>query len=121
MDRWLWSVRLFKTRTLAAEACDAGKVCINGQPAKPAREVHAGEVVTLVMTGLTRTVRVLAPLESRVGAALVPQYLEDLTPPSEYARAREEALAPQGYRPPGAGRPTKRDRRLLQSYFGEDE
>lgn len=120
MDKWLWSVRLFKTRTLASEACAAGRVCINNLPVKPARAVHVGEVIIAVTGEMTRTVKVLALLGTRVGAKRAPEYFEDLTPASEHEKRREKALAPGGVRPKGAGRPTKRDRRLLQSYFGDE-
>lgn len=124
MDKWLWSVRLFKTRSLAAEACASGKVRINGQPVKPARSVHPGEQLTVALaipTGvLTRTVKVVGLIDKRVGAKLVPNFLEDLTSAEELAKLSEKAALAEGYRPPGAGRPTKRDRRILQSYFGEE-
>lgn len=124
MDKWLWSVRLFKTRSLAAEACAAGKVRISGQPVKPARSVHPGEQLTVALTiptgVLTRTVKVVGLIDKRVGAKLVPNYLEDLTPAEELAKLTEKPALAEGYRPPGAGRPTKRDRRILQSYFGEE-
>ncbi len=120
-DRWLWAVRLFKTRSLATRACAAGKVQINGLPCKAARDVRAGDTLVASLTGITRTVKVLAVLESRVGAKLVPRYLEDQTPPEEYAKLREKkTLVPEGHRPKGSGRPTKRDRRILQSFFGEE-
>lgn len=124
MDKWLWSVRLFKTRSLAAEACAAGKVRISGQPVKPARSVHPGEQLTVALTiptgVLTRTVKVVGLIDKRVGAKLVPNYLEDLTPAGELAKLSEKPTLAEGYRPPGTGRPTKRDRRILQSYFGEE-
>lgn len=120
MDKWLWAVRLYKTRKLATTACAAGKVRINNLPVKPARSVHVGEVITLGMDEITRTVKVLAPLGERVGAKRVPLYLEDLTPASEYEKRREKTAQPSGIRPKGTGRPTKKDRRLLQSYFGDE-
>lgn len=120
-DRWLWAVRLYKTRSLATRACAAGKLQINGQPCKAARDVRAGDVLTASLVGITRTVKVLAVLESRVGAKLVSHYLEDRTPPEEYAKLRErKTLVPEGHRPKGSGRPTKRERRILQSYLGEE-
>jgi ribosome-associated heat shock protein Hsp15 len=115
MDKWLWSVRLYKSRSLASAACAAGKVRINGQPVKPARAIHPGEVITAVTGEITRTVKVLAPLERRVGAPLVPQFLEDLTPASEYAKPREPDFRRFLARPRGAGRPTKRARRQLDN------
>lgn len=120
VDRWLWSVRLFKTRTLAARACNAGHVRVNGQVVKPSRSVRAGDLVKALLGEITRTVKVLAVLERRVGARVIVEYLEDLTPQSEYEKPREKRLAPAGLRPKGAGRPTKRDRRVLTSFFGED-
>jgi ribosome-associated heat shock protein Hsp15 len=119
-DRWLWAVRLYKTRGLACAACNAGHVRVNGHPCKPARPVRAGDVLSALTGEITRTVKVLAVLENRVGAKLVPQYLEDLTPPAEYAKPREQRLAPAGQRSKGAGRPTKKDRRVLGSFFGLD-
>ena len=118
LDKWLWAVRLFKSRSLATEACHGGRVKVNGHHAKPARAVRVGDVVIAVTGELTRTVKVTALLETRVGAKLVPQYLEDLTPPEEFERQREKAFAPVGLRPKGAGRPTKRDRRIIDSFLG---
>jgi ribosome-associated heat shock protein Hsp15 len=120
MDKWLWSVRLYKTRSLAAAACVSSKVQLNGQLAKPARLVRIGEMITAVTGDITRTVKVLALPKTRVGAKLVPQYLGDLTPAAEYEKPRQKVFAPIGHRPKGTGRPTKRDRRILQSYFGGD-
>jgi len=117
MDKWLWSVRLYKTRSLATEACAAGKVRIGGQNVKPARSVKIGDIITALAGEITRTVRVLGLLEKRVGAKLVGQYLEDLTPASEYARPREAHFQPIMFRPKGSGRPTKKDRRSMQRFF----
>ena len=120
-DRWLWSVRLYKTRSLATRACAAGKVQINGLPCKASRDVRPGDVLIASLTGITRTVKVLAVLDSRVGAKLVSRYLEDRTPPEEYEKLRQrKEVVPDGYRPKGTGRPTKRERRVLQNFFGED-
>jgi ribosome-associated heat shock protein Hsp15 len=118
LDKWLWAVRLFKSRSLATEACHGGHVKVNGVPAKPARAVRIGDMIVAVTGELIRSVKVTALLEARVGAKLVPQYLEDLTPPEEYAKRREAELAPIGLRPKGAGRPTKRDRRVIDSFLG---
>ncbi|MBM3884070.1 MAG: RNA-binding S4 domain-containing protein [Verrucomicrobia bacterium] len=113
LDRWLWAVRVFKTRSLAIAACDAGHVKIGGNRAKPARSVHVGEVVTVQLGPLTRTLKVVGLLGARVGAKVVPQFMEDLTPPEELAKPREPRVEPLFHRPRGSGRPTKRDRRLL--------
>jgi len=113
LDQWLWAVRLYKTRTLAVEAIKAGHIKVNGAPVKPAKEVQPGETVTAVISPLTRTFKVLGAPGSRVGAKLVPQFAEDLTPPEEYARRREPEFQAPTLRPKGTGRPTKRDRRKL--------
>lgn len=114
IDKWLWAVRLFKTRSLAAQACAAGHVQVNGQRVKPARSVHPGEQIEALVGEVRRTVRVRELLDRRVGASLVPQYLEDLTPAAERERARAPHLEPLFHRPKGTGRPTKRERRLLE-------
>ena len=112
-------MRLFKTRTLAARACNAGHVRVNGQTVKPSRALRPGDLVNALLGEITRTVKVLAILERRVGAKAVVEYLEDLTPRSEYEKAREKFSASAGLRPKGTGRPTKRDRRALTSFFGQ--
>jgi ribosome-associated heat shock protein Hsp15 len=116
IDKWLWAVRLYKSRSLATAACSAGKVRIGGEPLKPSRTVRIGDVITAATGDITRTVRVRALLENRVGAKLVPDYLEDLTPPSEYERPREPNFRPLLLRPKGSGRPTKKDRRKLDQF-----
>ena len=113
IDKWLWPVRIYKSRSLATAACSAGKVRIGGTTLKPSRSVHVGEVITAASGEVTRTVRVRALLERRVGAKLVPEYMEDLTPASEFSRPREPDFRPLVWRPKGAGRPTKKDRRKL--------
>lgn len=120
-DRWLWAVRLYKTRSLAGAACDAGHVKINGHPCKPARTVRVGDVIAALTGDIHRTVKVTGVLENRIGAKLVAKYLEDLTPASEYEKPREKQFAPIGLRAKGAGRPTKKDRRMLGSFFGLEE
>jgi len=117
IDKWLWCVRLFKSRTLATAACEAGKVKIDGQPAKPSRNVKIGDVITAAVGRVMRTVKVRQLLEQRVGAPKVPEFMEDLTAPEEFEKARTEAAHAPGLRPKGSGRPTKRDRRILQSFF----
>lgn len=113
LDQWLWAVRVFRTRPLSVAAIKGGHVRLNGQPTKPAREVHPGELITAQVGAVRRTLRVVASPPSRVGAALVSQYAEDLTPPEEYRQAQEIRTSPPPLRPKGMGRPTKRDRRHL--------
>jgi ribosome-associated heat shock protein Hsp15 len=117
LDVWLWAVRIYKTRTLATQAIRGGHVKIAGMAVKPAREVRPGEVIAARVQQMTRTVRVLAAPAARIGAKLVAQFLEELTPPQEYARRREASLLPPGFRPRGAGRPTKQQRRAHDRTF----
>lgn len=113
IDKWLWAVRLYKTRTIATDACKGGKVQINDQAVKPSRDVHVGEVVKARANEINRTVRVVGLTENRVGPKLVPNFLEDLTPAEEYLRAMQVRTAPVAVREKGSGRPTKRERRQL--------
>ena len=117
IDKWLWAVRLYKSRSLATEACNAGHVKISGISVKPSRDVHVGEIIGALTGRIHRTVKVLALLEQRVGAKLVSQFLEDLTLPEEYARARENALQAMIRFPKGFGRPTKKQRRQLERFL----
>ena len=116
LDQWLWAVRIYKTRTIAADAIKGGLVKVAGEAAKPAREVKPGEMITARVNQMTRTVVVLDSPKSRVGAKLVPQFMEDRTPPEEYQRRREANLLPPGFRPQGTGRPTKRERREIDGF-----
>jgi ribosome-associated heat shock protein Hsp15 len=112
IDKWLWCVRVFKTRSDAAEACRSGAVHVNGNDAKPGRDVRPGDEVTVRLHGsLTRTLRVVSLPRSRVAAKELPGLVTDLTPPEEYERARQAQLDIFGTRERGTGRPTKRDRR----------
>ena len=116
IDKWLWAARFFKTRSLAAGACTGGKVDINDEAAKPAKAVRVGDMIRMTLPrGRRRIIRVVT-LDDHRGPASVAQTLyEDLTPP-EPPRARQ---APPPYRPPGAGRPTKRERRQLDRLTGD--
>ena len=113
LDQWLWAVRIYKSRTLAAKAIKGGHVKVNGDAAKPAHEAKPGDLVAARIEMMTRTLRVIDAPRSRVGAKLVAQFAEELTPPEEFAKRRDPNFRPIGLRPKGAGRPTKRERRLL--------
>lgn len=113
IDKWLWATRVYKTRALAASSCDQGKVEIGGFKVKPSRSIRVGETIIAQTESHTRTVRVLALLDKRIGASLVPTYLEDLTPASEKEKQRERPPPPLFVRTKGTGRPTKKDRRLF--------
>jgi ribosome-associated heat shock protein Hsp15 len=117
IDKWLWAVRLYKSRSLATAACNAGHVKIGGQHVKPSREIHSGEVISALTGRVHRTVKVLQLLDRRVGAKLVVDFLEDQTPPEEYARAREESSKTAIQFPKGFGRPTRKQRRQLEGFF----
>ena len=117
LDKWLWAVRIFKSRSLACDACRAGSVAVNELPAKPARDVRPGETVTVKQGLVLRTLRVVGVPHSRVGAKLVPNFCADLTPKEELEKAREHSVQQILAREKGSGRPTKRDRRLLDSVF----
>jgi len=117
IDKWLWAVRLYKSRSLATAACLGGQVKIADQSVKPSREVRVGEVMVALSGRVQRTLKVLALLDQRVGAKLVPQYLEDLTPPEEYERARQEHEAAVIQYPQGWGRPTKKQRRQIEGLW----
>ena len=120
LDQWLWAVRVFKTRALAADAIKGGHVRVNDAPCKPARDVRAGDMVVARVGIMTRTVGALAAPKSRVAAKLVPEFAEDLTPPEEYARRIEPKPVTPVFRPQGTGRPTKRERRETDR-LGEEE
>ncbi|QYM78634.1 RNA-binding S4 domain-containing protein [Horticoccus luteus] len=119
LDRWLWGVRIFKTRAAAAEACRAGDVAINDVAAKPAREVRIDETIRVRQGLVTRTLVVRGAPRSRVGAALVAGYCEETTPAEEWEKAKVQRVQQVMARPPGAGRPTKRDRRRLEELWGD--
>jgi ribosome-associated heat shock protein Hsp15 len=118
LDKWLWSVRVFKTRPLATAACRAGKVLIGELEAKPGRDIHVGETVTVRLGALTRTVRVVGLPRSRVSAKQLTEFVADLTPAAEYERAKQAGIEHLLARQRGEGRPTKKDRRDLADLFG---
>lgn len=104
---------MFKTRSLATDACRAGSVEVNSQPVKPARALHPGEQVTVHQGLVRRTLQVVGMPPSRVGAKRVPEFCTELTPPEEFEKARTQRVQQLLAREKGSGRPTKRDRRLL--------
>ena len=118
LDKWLWAVRLFRTRSLATAACRAGEVTIEERPVKPSRDVRLGETIIVRQGVMRRTVVVLGVPPSRVGAVRVPEFLEDRTPPEEKQKVKEHAVQHLLARERGTGRPTKRDRRDLEAWLG---
>ncbi|MDP1579397.1 MAG: S4 domain-containing protein [Candidatus Didemnitutus sp.] len=120
LDKWLWSVRVCKTRAEATAACRAGHVQVGDHSAKPGRDVHQGETVVVKLGMLTRTLRVRDVPRSRVAAKLLPEFVEDLTPASEYERVKQAGIEHLLARARGSGRPTKKDRRTMADLFGFD-
>jgi ribosome-associated heat shock protein Hsp15 len=114
IDKWLWAVRIFKTRSLAAAACKGGKIKIDGQNVKASRELQEGEEISVSLTIYIKTVRVKALLKNRVAAKLVPDYMEDLTPQEEYDKQKIRHELNLEYRDRGEGRPTKKERRIIE-------
>jgi len=116
VDRWLFAVRLFKTRSQAADACRNGKVRLNGSPAKAAKPLRVGDTVTVRQSPITRTFKVVGLTERRVGAKLVPDFATDETPPEELEKLRHAKRERTE-----TGRPTKRDRRLIHRFTGDGQ
>ena len=116
IDKWLWEIRLFKTRSLASEACRNGKVTINNQPVKASREPKVDDVITISSGGIVKTIKLLAFPKNRVSAKLVPEYMEDLTPEAEYRKLKDSREFNFVYRDRGEGRPTKKERRDIDKF-----
>ena len=114
IDKYLWAIRAFKTRTDATDACKGGKVKVAGVNAKPSKEVKAGDVIQVKKGTVTFTYKVLQPLERRVGAKLVPEYALNMTPEAELEKLRAPVETFFITRDRGAGRPTKKDRREIE-------
>ena len=121
IDKWLWAVRQYKTRTLATEACEKGRILINEQTVKPSRLINEGDEISIKRTGLTRRLKVLKLTMNRLNAKLVSEYYSDLTPISEIEAYKARLIKITIYREPGTGRPTKRDRRTLDDFFNVSE
>jgi len=117
IDKFLWAVRLFKTRALATEACKKGKVKVAGMVVKPSREIKTSDVIILVEPNIKRQFEVLAIAEKRMGAGLVAGYLKDITPAEELEALELSKLAARLDRSKGLGRPTKKERRDLDGFF----
>ncbi len=116
IDKWMWAARIFKTRTIAAEACKKGRVSINGTQAKAARTVKAGDVIQVRKPPVTYSFKVLQPIEKRVGAKLVPEVMENVTTPDQYELLEMSRISGFVNRAKGTGRPTKKDRRNLEEF-----
>jgi len=117
IDKWLWAVRIFKTRTLAAEACKKGKVLIAGIQVKPSRNVKVGDVIGIKRNPVLYSLKVVALAENRMNAKLVPEFMENVTTPDQLEMAELTRIAAQNNRDRGTGRPTKKDRRDIDDFF----
>ncbi|HDR89068.1 MAG TPA: RNA-binding S4 domain-containing protein [Bacteroidetes bacterium] len=113
IDKWLWSVRIYKTRSQATEACRSGKVFVNNEPAKPGRTIRPGEIVVVKKTPVWYTYEVKALTEKRLPAPLAAEHYRNLTPEEELNKLNITRLSGFEYREKGCGRPTKRERREI--------
>ncbi|WP_244824831.1 MULTISPECIES: RNA-binding S4 domain-containing protein [Carboxylicivirga] len=114
IDKYLWAVRLFKTRSIAAEACKKGKVMISGMPVKSSRLIKVGDEIDIRIPPIVRRFKVLDVAEKRMGAKLTPDFVRDITPPDQIELLELSKLASNANRARGLGRPTKKDRRDLE-------
>ena len=111
IDKWMWATRIFKTRTIAAEACKKGRIMIGGVTIKPSRMIKVGDVIQVRKPPITFSFKVIGLIENRVGAKLVPNYLENVTTPDQYEILEMNRISGFVNRAKGLGRPTKKDRR----------
>lgn len=119
IDKWLWAVRLFKTRTIAVEACKKGRIAISGTTIKPSRNIKVGEVIQVRKPPITYSFEVLALADKRMGAKLVPEFMKDVTPASEYTILEVSKASGFVDRGRGLGRPTKKERRDLDEFIDD--
>jgi len=119
IDKWMWATRLFKTRTIAAEVCKKNRISIDGVQVKPSRMIKIGDVIQIRKPPMTFSFKVLALAENRMGAKLVPQYLENITPPEQYELLEMKEISGFVDRARGLGRPTKKERRDLEQFTGD--
>lgn len=120
VDKYLFAMRLYKTRTIAADACKKGRITMGGAQLKPARTFHIGDVFSVRKGPITYTYRIKQLSENRLGAKLVPDYLQDITAPDQLELLELARLAGQTGRDRGTGRPTKKDRREIETFLSDD-
>lgn len=126
IDKWLWAARIFKTRSIAADACKNGRVTFNGMNMKPSRTIKEGDVVSVKKTPVIYSFKVLKAIEQRVGAKLLPEIYENVTDPKQYELLQMSRISGFIDRAHGTGRPTKKERRALDAFvdpvmFGFDD
>ncbi|MBR3531237.1 MAG: RNA-binding S4 domain-containing protein [Bacteroidaceae bacterium] len=126
LDKFLWAARIFKTRTIAADACKNGRVMIDGVKQKPSRMVKEGDVIQVRKPPITYSFKILQAIQNRVGAKLVPEIMENVTTPDQYELLEMNRISGFVNRARGTGRPTKKERRELDdfvtpAFFGDFE
>lgn len=126
IDKWLWAARIFKTRSIAANACKNGRVTMNGSHIKPSRMIKAGETIDVKKPPIVYSFKVLQAIEERVGAKIIPEIYENITDPKQYEILQMSRISGFVDRAHGTGRPTKKERRALDAFvdpmmFGFDE
>ena len=117
IDKWMWATRIFKTRSIAADACKKGRVMIGGVNVKPSRMIKVGDIIQVRKPPVTYSFKVLQAIEKRVGAKLVPEVMENVTTPDQYELLEMNRISGFIDRARGTGRPTKKDRRDLDDFF----
>ncbi|MDD4777572.1 MAG: RNA-binding S4 domain-containing protein [Fermentimonas sp.] len=118
VDKWLWAVRIFKTRTIASEACKKGRVMVDNVSVKPSRVVRKGDVIQVRKPPVTFSFKVLELADKRMGAKMVPEFMENITPPDQYEILELNKISGFVDRQRGTGRPTKKERRDLEQFTG---
>ena len=118
IDKWLWAARIFKTRTIAADACKNGRIMVNDVLVKPSRMVKVGDRISVRKPPVTYTFRILKTIEQRVGAKLLPDIYETITTPDQYELLEMNRISGFINRQRGTGRPTKKDRRAMDAFVG---
>ena len=116
IDKWLWAARIFKTRSIAIDACKNGRVTIDGARTKPSHLVKAGDIISVRKPPITYTFKIKQAIERRVGAKLIPEILENITSPEQYELLEMSKISGFIDRARGTGRPTKKDRRELEEF-----
>ena len=126
IDKWLWAARIFKTRSIAADACKNGRVTISGTNVKPSHTIKVGEIINVKKPPITYSFQVLQTIEKRVGAKLIPEVYKNVTDAKQYELLEMSRISGFVDRARGTGRPTKKDRRQLDAFvdpalFGFDD
>ncbi|MBF1460182.1 RNA-binding S4 domain-containing protein [Prevotella pallens] len=126
IDKWLWAARIFKTRSIAADACKNGRVTISGTNVKPSHTIKVGEIINVKKPPITYSFEVLQTIEKRVGAKLIPEVYKNVTDAKQYELLEMSRISGFVDRARGSGRPTKKDRRQLDAFvdpalFGFDD